>query len=228
MQLRPSPVLCFYGWPGYCEPTQSILLSVNLHFSAPNNAPLRMHAKRFLPSRRSCLRVRFPPLCLIRVMADIAVVVPAKRYALTLKLMLKRSKQRRQASLSRSPSTVDAHRMQAVRSDSTGSVVMQHHGPHSSSSQEPFSPTYHAFPSPEGFVHTQIPQPGAHPHHMPPYVSADAANLDQIWRGFEQAPSDQLPMWLNDQTLGGAQFTQQGMNAFLLPQDFLPPQPQIW
>lgn len=117
--------------------------------------------------------------------------------------------------------------MQAVRSDSTGSVVMpQRHGStHSSMSQEPFSPTYNAFPSPEGLVHAQIPL-GA--QHMQPYVSADAANLDQIWRGFEQAPSDQLPMWLNDQTLGGNQFTQQGMNAFLLPQDYLPPAPQIW
>lgn len=100
--------------------------------------------------------------------------------------------------------------------------MSQHHG---GMSQEPFSPTYHGFPSPEGLMQPQMPHGVSH---LPTHFAADAANLDQIWRGFETAPSDQVPVWLSDQSLGGNSFTQNGMNAFLLPQDYMPPAPQIW
>lgn len=62
--------------------------------------------------------------------------------------------------------------------------------------------------------------------HLDPY--AGAANIDTIWRGFEATSGDQLPVWLSDQTLGGASFSQHGIDAFLLPNDYLPPAPQIW
>ena len=57
---------------------------------------------------------------------------------------------------------------------------------------------------------------------------AGATNIDNIWRGFETTSTDQLPVWLSDQSLGGASFSQHGIDAFLLPNDYLPPAPQIW
>lgn len=53
-------------------------------------------------------------------------------------------------------------------------------------------------------------------------------NVDNIWRGFESTSIEQLPVWLSDQSLGGASFSQNGIDAFLLPNDYLPPAPQIW
>jgi len=54
------------------------------------------------------------------------------------------------------------------------------------------------------------------------------ANADRIWRGFEATAIEQLPVWLSDQSLGGNSFSQNGIDAFLLPNDYLPPAPQIW
>jgi len=56
----------------------------------------------------------------------------------------------------------------------------------------------------------------------------NVAFTDNIWRGFEATSNEQLPVWLSDQTLGGNSFQQNGMDAFLLPQEFFPPAPQIW
>jgi hypothetical protein len=53
-------------------------------------------------------------------------------------------------------------------------------------------------------------------------------NLDHIWRGFETTANEQLPVWLSDQSLGGNSFQQNGMDAFLLPSDYLPPAPLSW
>jgi hypothetical protein len=55
-----------------------------------------------------------------------------------------------------------------------------------------------------------------------------AANADYIWRGFEATSTEQLPVWLSDSSLGGNSFSQDGIDAFLLPNDYLPPAPQIW
>jgi hypothetical protein len=54
------------------------------------------------------------------------------------------------------------------------------------------------------------------------------ANADYIWRGFEATSTEQLPVWLSDSSLGGNSFSQDGIDAFLLPNDYLPPAPQIW
>jgi hypothetical protein len=53
------------------------------------------------------------------------------------------------------------------------------------------------------------------------------ANVDRIYEGFEMTSNDQIPFWLSDQSLGGHTFQQFGMDAFLLPHDYLPP-PQLW
>lgn len=143
--------------------------------------------------------------------------IPGKRYALTLKLMLKRSKKRHASSQSRSPKMArDPHHPSQSIEQTVG------HIPHDLN-QQPFSPTYEtSFSSPEGLHPPHIPGPPMH------HYSADAANIDHIWRGFEMTSNEQLPVWLSDQNLGGASFTQNGMDAFLLPTDFLPPAPQVW
>ena len=83
---------------------------------------------------------------------------------------------------------------------------------------ESFSPTYDpSFAGPEGAHQLQM---SMIPHHI--------SDVDSIWRGFEMTSSEQLPVWRSDQSLGGSTFSQQGMNAFLLPADYLPPATQIW
>jgi len=93
---------------------------------------------------------------------------------------------------------------------------------------EQFSPPYEAsFSSPEMTTHTPH---GPHMGgiHLPNQNGPDVVNVDNIWRGFEMTSNEQLPVWLSDQSLGGSSFSQNGMDAFLLPNDYLPPAPQIW
>ncbi|TFK56556.1 hypothetical protein OE88DRAFT_1649912 [Heliocybe sulcata] len=152
----------------------------------------------------------------VQQLAQLMSEIPGKRYALTLKLMLKRSKKRHASSQSRSPKMArEPHRPSIEQT--VGHVA------HEMSQQQPFSPTYEqSFSSPEGLHAAHIPGPPMH------HYSADAANIDNIWRGFEMTSNEHLPVWLSDQNLGGASFTQNGMDAFLLPADFLPPAPQVW
>ena len=67
-----------------------------------------------------------------------------------------------------------------------------------------------------------------HSQPMAQYPTNADPNIDLIWRGFDTASTEQLPVWLSDQTLGGGSVMQNGMDAFLLPNDYLPPAPQIW
>jgi hypothetical protein len=131
--------------------------------------------------------------------------------------MLKRYKARRQASIGRSPHQHSAQiqRPGLTHADSSGLTQVV---------EQPFSPTYGGFPSSEGGV--MLP-PGL-PGQMPAHFAADAANIDYIWRGIETSHPDQLPVWISDSSLGGNQFTQQGMSAFLLPPELMPAAPQIW
>lgn len=157
-------------------------------------------------------------------------LVPGKRYALTLQLMLKRAKKRKAASTSRSPKLAREpahHRSLSLTAEHSSSVMPVNH----QIQAEAFSPTYDAaFSSPETPMQTHhVPHIG--PHMSNPHVqqhATDAVNVDNIWRGFEATSNEQLPVWLSDQTLGGSQFTQHGMDAFLLPNDYMPPAPQIW
>ncbi|KIJ68212.1 hypothetical protein HYDPIDRAFT_106363 [Hydnomerulius pinastri MD-312] len=136
--------------------------------------------------------------------------IPGKRYAITLQLMLKRAKKRKAASSSRSPK---------ISRDSQRTIPMAvDHQPGVSINHDSFSPTYDpSFSSPETIHQMQM---GIMPHH--------GADVDSIWRGFEMTSNEQLPVWISDQSLGGNTFSQQGMDAFLLPADYLPPTPQIW
>ena len=156
--------------------------------------------------------------------------VPGRRYALTLQLMLKRFKKRKASSVSRSPKATrdssSSHHQVIYSSESQMSQGM---------SQQPISPVYdthfsgHQDPNVRHVHHQQ--QQHGQPHMGPqahgPYNQYQA-NVDHIWRGFETTSNEQLPVWLSDQTLGGNSFSQNGIDAFLLPTDFLPPSTQIW
>jgi len=145
------------------------------------------------------------PMCL----PDVINPVPGKRYALTLQLMLKRGQKRRAASTTYSPKISREARHTTPMTERQHMGVVNH---------ESFSPSYDSsFPSPEAIPQMQM---GIMPHHV--------TDVDSIWRGFEMTSNEQLPVWISDQSLGGSTFSQQGMNAFLLPADYLPPAPQIW
>lgn len=152
-------------------------------------------------SKPSAVPVYFP---------DIINPVPGKRYALTLQLMLKRGQKRRATSTTHSPKIPrEPQRTTPMTIDQQHLAVMNH---------ESFSPTYDSsFGSSEAIPQMQM---GMMPHHV--------TDVDSIWRGFEMTSNEQLPVWISDQSLGGTTFSQQGMNAFLLPADYLPPATQIW
>lgn len=122
--------------------------------------------------------------------------------------MLKRGQKRKAASTSHSP-RVPREPQRITPMTIEQQQLMNH---------ESFSPTYDpSFASPEAAQQMQM---GMMPHHI--------TDVDSIWRGFETTSNEQLPVWISDQSLGGSTFSQQGMNAFLLPTDYLPPAPQIW
>jgi hypothetical protein len=78
-----------------------------------------------------------------------------------------------------------------------------------------------------------VPEQGAIPY-SPIYdqpthsMQQTAQDVEHIWKGFEMTSTEQLPVWLSDQTLGGQTIQQYGMDAFLLPSDYLPTAAQIW
>ncbi|KAI0048332.1 hypothetical protein FA95DRAFT_1517530 [Auriscalpium vulgare] len=158
----------------------------------------------------------------VELLASLMSEIPGKRYALTLQLMLKRSK-KRTSGASRSPklSREQYHQKVPVERPS-GMAVSQVVNP------TPISPTTHydvpAAMQGHSHGHGSVPPPG----HYAPQHHGYVANAEHIWRGFEATASEQLPVWLSDQSLGGNSFTQSGIDAFLLPNDYLPPAPQIW
>ncbi|THV06007.1 hypothetical protein K435DRAFT_773506 [Dendrothele bispora CBS 962.96] len=179
------------------------------HATATFAASLLLRLARLFPSECDMYEIRSQVEHLANLMAEL----PGKRYALTLQVMLKRFKKRKSTSTSRSPRTSrDPQRPMMVEHPSTGSAQTM-----------PFSPSY------EGSVsHQQDPSGSQYQSQMYPQHQFHPAEADQIWRGFEMTSSEQLPVWVSDQTLGGNTFSQNGMDAFLLPSDYLPPGPQIW
>jgi hypothetical protein len=159
--------------------------------------------------------------------------------------MLKRSTKRKAGSMSRSPKANREHPQSLA-------MAIDHSSGNSSNSQqrhlEPFSPQYDTGfigPTENQMSSSHIPIAAAptaspqhqhqnthaqhhHQHHPQQYHSPTDA--DNIWRGFETTANEQLPVWISDQSLGGNSFSQNGMNAFLLPNDYMPPAPapQIW
>lgn len=180
-------------------------------------------------------------------------VVPARRYAYTLQLMLKKSKRRK----AHSQSPVNTMRPEPnIRSPATSGYPQPPHiqhqpprtdyppgGPESPHYERPPQPNLPPnlngpIPAPNPHVHPldvvqpphNLPQAHAHPHNSHSYHE-DGANLDLIWRGFESATNDQLPMWITDQSLGGHSLSQLGLEAFMMPMELDHGRgtvPQIW
>lgn len=162
--------------------------------------------------------------------------VPGKRYALTLQLMLRRARKRKAGFSSHSPASMrdSRHPMPAmIATNHNGNLGPHLPSPHHRNSEGPFSPTgsfdapYSANPHPS-YQHLPVaPSPG-HAHQPQQNRPGPLTDADQIWEGFSATIPEQLPVWISDQSLGGNTFSQHGMDAFLLPPDYLPPAPQIW
>jgi hypothetical protein len=152
------------------------------------------------------------------------LLVSGKRYALTLQLMLKKSRNRKNSS--RSPTL--PREPQRPPMPMAIDPSLQHPGMHHGRHPETFSPAYdnrHAYPPqlpPQQHTAAYI---GQQPM---PFTAQQTADAEHIWQDVGQASHDHLPVWIDDECLGGATFTQHGMNAFFLPEAYLPTRPQIW
>jgi hypothetical protein len=140
--------------------------------------------------------------------------------------MLKRSKRRK--TISSSPKiSRDPQRSVPMAIDIPPSSLPPQTTPFQPRSSEPFPPYQGTFPSqdyPEhGTNSTVNPMPQHYPH-LPYPHSTDG----HVWRGNEQTSSDQLPVWMTDHSLGGTDFSQHGMDAFIMPTEYVPAAPQIW
>ncbi|KAI5835311.1 hypothetical protein K523DRAFT_411672 [Schizophyllum commune Tattone D] len=139
-------------------------------------------------------------------LAELMAQIPAKRYALTLQLMLKRSRDKRK---SLSPSS-----MREARPLIDPALM-----PPSSQPSEGSSPTFGNRPQQTDAQMQAAMQQGYYRYPM---------DAEHIWDRYQRTSSEQLPVWISDQTLGGQRFSQEGMNAYLLPNEYMPPAPQIW
>ena len=143
-------------------------------------------------------------------------------------MMLKRSKRRKTISSSHSPKiSRDPQRSMAMATDISPSnlppqtTAFQHRGSESFSPYEGTSFSSQDYP--EHSTHSTVnPMPQHYPHLPYPH------STDVEWRGSEQASPDQLPVWMTDHSLGGTSFSQHGMDAFIMPTEYVPAAPQIW
>ncbi|KAF8560210.1 hypothetical protein OG21DRAFT_1530421 [Imleria badia] len=176
------------------------------HATATFTASFLLRLSRLFPNDCDVQDIRLQVERLAALMSQI----PGKRYALTLQLMLKRGQKRKARSTTHSPKIPrEPQRTAPMKIDQQHLAVMNH---------ESFSPTYDpSFPSSEVTPQMRL---GMMPHHV--------TDVDSIWRGFEMTSNEQLPVWISDQSLGGSTFSQQGMNAFIVPADYLPSATQIW
>ncbi|KAF9479712.1 hypothetical protein BDN70DRAFT_878465 [Pholiota conissans] len=190
------------------------------HATATFAASFLLRLARLFPADCNIDEVRSQ----VEKLAELMSGIPGKRYALTLQLMLKRSK-RRKANSSRSPKTLrDPQRSLVMAVDQPPNYHALPPAPEHLPT-EPFSPNYET----NNFAMQDAPLVSMNPmnqrYEHPPQTNL--ADAEQIWRGFEQATGD-LPVWISDQSLGGQSFSQHGMDAFIIPSDYLPAPQQIW
>ena len=142
--------------------------------------------------------------------------------------MLKRSKRRKTISSSRSPKiSRDPQRSVAMATDNSPSSLPPQTTTFQHRTSDPFSPYEGTFPSQDYSGHSTNSTVNPMPQHYPHLPYPHPTDTDHIWRGSEQA-SDQLPVWMTDHSLGGTSFTQHGMDAFIMPTEYVPAAPQIW
>ncbi|KAK0245668.1 hypothetical protein EDD85DRAFT_924755 [Armillaria nabsnona] len=187
------------------------------HATATFTASFLLRLARLFPNECDTQEIKHQVERLASLMAD----VPGKRYALTLQLMLKRFQSRRASSSSSRSPTIgrEPHRQQL-------SMIMDHGGQNVAGGVSSYTSSSYSnlTGSPEGQQVVAAQVPGPVPYAPHPHQHQEA---EQIWRGFESTANEQLPVWISDQSLGGQSFQQHGMDAFLLPSDYLPPGPQI-
>jgi len=175
------------------------------HATATFAASFLLRLARLFPNECNIIEIREQVETLASLMAEI----PGKRYALTLQLMLKRSMKRKPSAVPRSPQVPREPYPPKVPSERPASMAVNQ-----VVNPTPISPSVY--------------DPSLVPPSLPGYPPGYVADVNNIWRGFEATSADQLPVWLSDQSLGGNSFSQSGIDAFLLPSDYLPPAPQIW
>jgi len=91
------------------------------------------------------------------------------------------------------------------------------------------------------YMYAQVPEQQQHHQHNPHQATSPVApsggmrpenvqqtDAENIWRGYETIENAHLPVWMSDNTLGGNTFSQDGMNAFLLPANYMPATSQMW
>ncbi|KAL0578601.1 hypothetical protein V5O48_003392 [Marasmius crinis-equi] len=196
------------------------------HVAATFTASFMLRLARLFPDHCDVYEVKTQIERLARLMNEI----PGTRYAITLEVMLKRFQMR---SNSLSPKTA---RGEPVHVGIQGQSVPQrpvqgdgstHMMRQNSSSQVPYSPAYETFP--QGSHHQQH-QHMSQYHGQQQQQQYGFPEAEHIWSGFEMTSNEQLPVWISDQTLGGNQFSQHGMESFLLPPEYAHTgqAPQIW
>jgi hypothetical protein len=195
------------------------------HATATFTASFLLRLARLFPNDCDMDEIRSQVERLANLMAEI----PGKRYALTLQLMLKKSKKRKSNSTSRSP------KVSREPQRSLSMAVDHAHSSHPPSATTSQHRTTESFPAPYDMPYA-LPEGSLHNAHvvvnpMPqPYLHLPHPNFpetEHILRGLEQSPGE-LPVWISDQSLGGQSFSQHGMDAFIIPTEFIPTAPQIW
>ncbi|KXN85678.1 Transcriptional activator of proteases prtT [Leucoagaricus sp. SymC.cos] len=170
------------------------------HATATFMGSFLLRLARLFPNDCDTIQVRNQVENLANLMAEI----PGQRYALTLQVMLRRSKRRKHQSNSRSPASTS-------RENPRAGMMIDHPGmgPNPMAQFQPYP----------------VPAP-MHHHYL--QHNGGPTDAEHIVQDYRTTSNEQLPVWISDQTLGGNTFTQMGMDAFLLPTDYLPPAPQIW
>lgn len=136
--------------------------------------------------------------------------------------MLKRSKRRNANASSRSPRiSRDPQRSVAMAIDNPPSNLPPQTATFQHRNSEPFTPYEGAFSSQGYSAHSTDSAANPMPQHYPHLPYPHPIDVDHL-----QIPSDQLPVWLTDHTLGG--ISQHGMDAFIMPTEYVPAAPQIW
>lgn len=201
------------------------------HATATFAASFLLRLARLFPDNCDLRAIRSQVERLVNLLSEI----PGKRYALTLQLMLKRLKKRRAGSYPRSPQLVgDPQRLTSLADPlpQPGSLPQ---GQVESFSSHCSYTTASGLPNintgPNVVHHQRYPQPTQHLSQYQHLLQQQhnhhyATDAEHIWRGFETTANEQVPIWMSDQSLGGNSFTQNGMDAFLLPNDYMPA-PQI-
>jgi len=199
------------------------------HATATFAASFLLRLSRLFPDDCNITEVLEQVERLVTLLSDI----PAKRYAFTLQLMLKRSR-RRVNNPNRSPHLIREPRRTSANLNQSASIghstsIPQHYGRALdlySTYEPPYSSQDIQITQGNHLMHQSInPATQQFMTQLPHSIGFSEA---EILRRLETTETNQLPVWISDESLGGESFPQQGMDAFLIPPEYLPNSTQIW